>query len=245
MITNPGILSEPEATAAYLAELGARSHAIAREKGWWPGAGKDPCYALRNMGEMLFLVTSELAEALEVSRESDFEPSRIWYSGKRKEGTDLDTRASVRHFSSPVPVAECVKPEGFVVEIADAIIRLAETLTACGRNDEKNYQFAIHRYLANRMESQITVNADPTMNQDPVTSSNIAEQLLIVDSQINDAYWQYKESSISHPFPTYLASVIVSLLAICDTHKIDVVHAIALKEEYNKTRPIRHGGKRF
>lgn len=77
---------EPE-TIQHLAE---RIHLANRDKGFWD----EP----RNFGEILMLVTTELAEALEEQRAGrDF----VWY---REDG----------------------KPEGEAVEIADAIIRLLD-----------------------------------------------------------------------------------------------------------------------
>lgn len=76
---------------AEISALAVRVHATAVEKGFWDFE--------RNKGEMLMLVSSELAEALEAHR-----------AGR------------------PGFYIEYAKPEGVVVELADVIIRCLDTL---------------------------------------------------------------------------------------------------------------------
>lgn len=70
-------------------------HSLAKSKGWWDGGD-------RNVGEMLMLVTTEIAEAMEAYRDGDME----------------------------LRIAESGKPEGFTVELADAIIRIFDLADA-------------------------------------------------------------------------------------------------------------------
>lgn len=79
------------------------SHGTAKEKGWW-----DPWE--RNIPEQLMLMVSELAEAMEEYR------------------NDPDNLGM--YFVPPNHEDNPGKPEGFVVELADCIIRIADT---CGR----------------------------------------------------------------------------------------------------------------
>jgi len=76
------------------------SNRLSREKGWWK---KD-----RNIASKLMLIVSEIAEALEEFRRlsADGNLSTVYYS-----------QAS----DSSLP-----KPEGFGVELADAMIRIAD-----------------------------------------------------------------------------------------------------------------------
>ena len=85
-------------------ELCKESHAISLEKGWYDKGD-------RNIGELLMLVTSELVEALEEVR-NGWNPKAIYYSG---EGS-ASKEQSEKH----------PKPEGFPVELADAVIRIAD-----------------------------------------------------------------------------------------------------------------------
>ena len=78
------------------------SHSTAIKKGWWD----PPC---RQIPELLALVHSEVSEALESYREIGPEQlNKMWYE---------ETKG---------------KPEGFTVELADIIIRIADM---CGEFD--------------------------------------------------------------------------------------------------------------
>lgn len=99
-----------------LNDLAKEIHATAAEKGFWD---KD-----RNMGEMLMLMTSELAEALEEHRASkpDFylEPDHIF-----------PPDCTPAHYLAAAPETQALaKPEGLAVELADCLIRILDTLAA-------------------------------------------------------------------------------------------------------------------
>ena len=81
------------------------AHLLAREKGWWPkGVGVDNISADEVLAK-LALIHSELSEALEEVRDG---------------GTSL----SVERYGHPVNSDGAPKPEGFGVELADAVIRI-------------------------------------------------------------------------------------------------------------------------
>lgn len=99
-------------------ELVRQAHATAREKGWWGNGGTrhlpDPEDGPgRNVGEVLALVHSEVSEALEIYRARGV-------AGLRERWTRKDG-----------------KPEGFVVELADVLIRTADLAGALGVDLEK------------------------------------------------------------------------------------------------------------
>ena len=99
----------------------------ARAKGFWDGD--------RNMGEMLMLAVSELAEALEEHRDGKpaeyFQingkevrrpsPRADWVAVKPLAGGELQTWTGVT-----------AKPEGVAVELADCIIRCLDTMHSLG-----------------------------------------------------------------------------------------------------------------
>jgi len=83
----------------------AEIHALAVEKGWWsdPDSG-EPVDPVRRIPEALCLVHAEVSEALEEYRRGRLEP---W-------------------------TGEGGKPEGFSVELADAVIRILDLSDALG-----------------------------------------------------------------------------------------------------------------
>ena len=72
------------------------SHTTATEKGWWDLPD-------RNVPELLALIHSEVSEALEAYRDVGIEQlDKVWYDNANK------------------------KPEGFTIELADVLIRIAD-----------------------------------------------------------------------------------------------------------------------
>jgi hypothetical protein len=102
-------------------EAAVKIHKTAREHGFWD---KD-----RNFGEMLMLVTSELAEALEEDRAG--KPS-VYFCCTTCGYEELDRPTAYGHSRRDrIEYVLCpnsnLKPEGALVEIIDAIIRLLDT----------------------------------------------------------------------------------------------------------------------
>ena len=103
----------------HVRDLQARAFATAEAHGFW-----DDWHALDQSGEhrdrgrrlvvdeKLALIHSELSEALEEVRDA---------------GSDFDRLRTIRH-------REDGKPEGFAVELADAIVRIADLADALGVN---------------------------------------------------------------------------------------------------------------
>lgn len=91
-----------------LNEWAKEIHENAVAHGWWEEE--------RQLPEVLMLIVSELAEALEEARAGDKMNGRIscmhYYSGKG--------------YVADAPTNCCKKPEGIVVEVADALIRILD-----------------------------------------------------------------------------------------------------------------------
>lgn len=92
-----------------LRDLQRTVHALAREKGWWD---LQPGESAPNIPEKLALIHSEISEALEEFRKAPGE-IRETYSGEHG------------------------KPEGFPVELADAVIRIMDLCGWLGVDLEK------------------------------------------------------------------------------------------------------------
>lgn len=86
-----------------ITELMSRAHRTACDKGWWDVAD-------RSIGEQIALMHSELSEALEEVRK-DASKLRVIYHSDSSSGP---------------------KPEGFASELADVLIRIADTCEKYG-----------------------------------------------------------------------------------------------------------------
>ena len=94
------------------------SHKTATEKGWWDSTELPS--SSRNNPELLALIHSEVSEALEAYRETGMEHlDNVWYE------------------------AQGGKPEGFVIELADVVIRIADL---CGE-----FKLDLEKALAEKM----------------------------------------------------------------------------------------------
>jgi hypothetical protein len=199
-------------------------HQNAVDKGWWPlTPGGKADWNGRNVGEILILATSELAEALEVWR--DGKP--LVESWKGEKG----------------------KPEGFPIEMADFVIRVIETMVACGSQFEVSFKIAIG---CNALDEAMSV----VRKREKTDKPNVGNELMAISALIADAYlvtlmtgyradliWTEGSSEALKGFSLSLASAVMD--AFKQAHRIgyDLWKAIEEKHAYNKTRPVRHGGK--
>lgn len=107
-------------------KLAERIHDINVEKGFWE--------EYRNTGEMLMLVVSELAEALEADREMNFaDLSQMEFEWNSKGETDEDFKE----------VFEVYVKNSFEDEIADTIIRLLDISEGMEIDIEKHIDYKL------------------------------------------------------------------------------------------------------
>lgn len=115
-------------------QLVERSHRLAVEKGWhetWPD-GKVKSHTVP-IGEKLALIHSEISEALEAFREHGvFRRCPNCNGVGEFDGVKCAAGCNAGFMASWVYPADDLKPEGFVVELADAVIRIADLCGALG-----------------------------------------------------------------------------------------------------------------
>ena len=111
-----------------LAEFARAVSKTAHEHGWWDDPATGRRKLDRNMGEMLMLMTSELAEGLEAWR--DGEPV-LWYEHKlpSASGDGREVKSKPGDIVSAYQKYNGVlgKPCGLASEFADTIIRILDT----------------------------------------------------------------------------------------------------------------------
>ena len=111
-------------------------HTAARERGWWAPYGAEdmtPPRALTadEIMSKLMLVVTELAEAAEEVRKRDFDPRATYYAAPDGGPPALLTRFEFCERTGNYPGPE-VKPEGFAIEVADAVIRIFDLVGGMG-----------------------------------------------------------------------------------------------------------------
>jgi hypothetical protein len=198
-------------------------HQNAVDKGWWPLTtdGKAD-WGARNVGEILILATSELAEALEVWRDG----KNVMESWSGEKG----------------------KPEGFPIEMADFVIRVIETMVACKAPFAAAFKLTIAHGAAQEGLNEVL---KITKKDKP----NIGNELMEISSSIAAAYHYSilpgvtanhivvgKDNRVEG-MPLSLAHAVLDAFKQADRLGFDMWKAIEEKHAYNKTRPIRHGGK--
>lgn len=178
-------------------------YVTACEKGWHDAPLREPPLRDGVMGPpaivhtdrvlaKLALVHSELTEARE---EWDAERKDVWYD-----------KASARPN----------KPEGFIVEIADAVIRVLDTCEALGLVLERKTCKSNASAYVSLLNAHSCVSA------------------MVEAARVGDYTGAFAAA----------ASRFSGLFGgVCELYGLDLWSAVRLKVDYNKSRPHRHGGK--
>lgn len=175
-------------------------HKNAKAKGWWDKPRPVPV--------MLMLIVTELAEAVEEVRSN--KPA-VYFNTPTGVVTDKDLGGGWNLKVGDVPQ----KPEGFIIEIADAVIRGGDL---AGHEDVDIEHF--------KKTSKFNKLYD--FPSDPVEA--MYEMVQIVASPTNT-------------LTEALTDLMAYAFNYCESNEMDLEKAIECKIEYNKSRAYRHGGK--
>ena len=129
------------------------------------------------------------------------------------------------------------KPEGFVVEAADVVIRVADLTAALGIPLD-NTPFDWWTYVRT-MRACIELMAEP--NDSQVRVACVA-WLSAVRNHVDQATEACRVDDWAE-YARTLTCVVLILSSICAGLGLNLEAAITTKTAYNKTRPHRHGGK--
>ena len=162
----------------------------------------------------ILLTISEICEAQNELRDG-YAPNYIYYSAKV--GTAVVVYAP--HEKADIPPGIIPKPEGFAVEIADALIRLLD--------------------IAGKFEHDLENSAEVIQGVD-FEDASIDDWLLGVVNIISDMF-NYDPNHTD--FWYALKQGMATLFFLCEKHEIVVMDVIQEKLAYNRTRPPKHGRK--
>jgi hypothetical protein len=211
-------------TTRTIAALCQRSHELSRTKGWYDGEEKDP----RPISLVTLLAQSELIEALEEWR-ANRKLDEIYFSGP--DGIEVPYGS----LKEEAPI-EKYKPEGILVEIGDAVIRIAQRMGS----DEADMQSLIDGLAAACSAHSITWSSDfETMLATCMADLSMA-YLVTTPGGLALALASGMPNVPKH----YFASTWMGIFKFCEQNKLDLWGAIELKEKYNATRPYKHNNKR-
>lgn len=208
----------------------AKVHGLAREKGWW---GEVPDTSPKSVMAKFALIVSELMEALELVREPGFDATAIW--GEGVQGTRVSYEAMNKEHKLP-------KPEGFGVELADAVIRVFDLAGACAYELTLKGDFFEKTRAKHLKPIAKDLDADDVLQtiMRIVTMVSKASDIVDDDEHQDPAYHPHRVNLIEG----WLTSAVIATTVLASVMGCDIEALIATKHAYNETRPARHGGKR-
>lgn len=110
------------------------------------------------------------------------------------------------------------KPEGVPIELADLLIRIADTTKQLGHD----------------LETDIVESAEVTDFPSAMVNARFIRMI---------NYAHTMTCGINESCPRLFADVCLYVICWCRFHRLDIEEAIEIKHTYNETRPYRHGGK--
>jgi hypothetical protein len=159
----------------------------------------------RTFGEATSLFHSEVSEALECYRDPGHQLGDIWHS-------------------------EDGKPEGIVIELADLLIRIGDTVV--------DMDIPLFRDCM-RPDIEVSELGAPYGCEEE-KKLGIPDLLARIHADLSDAFKSSEDGSKIFG----LGYAIDDAGILCLSREWDLERAVILKMEYNETRAHRHGGKR-
>lgn len=160
----------------------------------------------RSFGEATALFHSEVSEALECYRDPNHQPDDIWFS-------------------------DGGKPEGFVIELADLLIRIGDTVV------DMDIPMAAHMFWFE--DCPISLFGS-TLESTGERDLSILDSLAHIHKNLSEAFG----SSDLKTKAFFLGRVMERVGVLCFNRGWDLEKSLLMKIKYNETRNYRHGDKR-
>jgi NTP pyrophosphatase (non-canonical NTP hydrolase) len=165
----------------------------------------------RSFGEATALFHSEVSEALEIWRDPNRKLDEVWES-------------------------EGGKPEGFVIELADLLIRVGDTCF--------DMKIPLAQVLNNTSVSMLGYGMDDVITKSKRTIPELLSYIHVCLSMAYEISMSVGDEHRQNEMSLSLAKGLIMAGSICRLNGLDLEAALARKMAYNDTRPQRHGGKR-
>ena len=232
-------------------KLVEESHRIARSKGWW--RGEEPMHSvstcpnwydgcncdldhnkvLLKVEEKLVLISGELVgEAFEEYRR--LESGRLSHILYECHSIGGETAVAGRHDATEGDKpCEGDKPAGFLIELADAMVRIADLSGAVGIGEAAAAEYQARHEVHAEIQS-----LPPSVAHQFRVIERLLSTAWPVSPAEDDAPVVYDE--LANSLGTALAEI-EYLATLVGASIEDFARAIEIKQVYNKSRPYRHG----
>lgn len=198
-------------------------HALNKEKGWWDKP--------RSIQNIFAMICTELMEGVDEHRNSRPAVYQI------VDGNIVEYNKDTWDMS--------LKPEGHVIEVGDAAIRLLDFIGYTYENSDLTKETYADFFAMNREQGEES-GTEIKFSQDPVSD---IEMLNDFRQGIKQLYIR-KEEDTPQIVGAKIAMGTMCLVnffdisaAYCKKYGFDLIEAIDIKLEFNKQRPYRHGNK--
>ena len=214
--------------------LSKESHATAVEKGWYEI--KDEKIVQRNVSEVCALFHSEVSEAVEELRSPNCSEIRGIYFKDPKDGATIVDDPTAFPSGPPTLLdGHMFKPEGVAVELADLLIRMADSAQAWDVAD-------LTVRPAELAERSTPFHAYP----EDTRVGDLAELHKMVSNLYTRVSFRAHTGGALRDImvATDMDALLTWVVRFCLTYNLALERAIMLKMAYNKTRGWRHGNKK-
>ena len=248
-----------EARPRTIADLCMRSHLLSKEKGWYSGHDRDP----RSLDVVTDLFHSEVSEALEEWRANRGITETYFEVTFREDGKTWAENVPEASVASVIEATEDgklgrgrefvkAKPMGVPPEVADIAIRVAQWVAGTAVDAElasRTFERLVQQapdpvVLSSKMFSARSSGMEAGSFSAVLAALHVSFSMALLCG--TSVSWSVLMDVQGMPASTHawLAYSMRVLFDFANRSGLDLWAAIEVKEDYNRGRSFRHGGKR-